>query len=433
VGISSLFTAYSDMALATAAAVRRHLPEARIVVGGHHPTALPESVMACPDVDFAIRGEGEAALPALAEALSGKMPLNAVPGLVWRKLDGGLHIGAPAAMDDPGACPLPALDLIHPAFYRRHGRAGAVVVASRGCPMRCSYCCVARGGLSYRRKTVEAVLAEIQQAVDGFGAGFIDFEDENISLDREWFLRLLSGIRTRFAHAHLELRAMNGLMPASLDPGVIDAMRETGFTALNLSLCTTSPRQLVRFQRPDMTRAVREAVGHARSLGMETVCYLIVGGPGQRAEDGVSDLLFLAGLNALAGVSVYYPAPGSREYALALEAGSLPSDPILMRSTALPVSGPTTRVQAVTLLRLSRILNFARSLRDAGIGLPGPADPSISLSGDAADRQDIGIQLLAGFLRDGRIRGVTPNGDVYDHAVDETLVRRFLSGWADLG
>ena len=93
VGISSLFTAYSPEALQTARIVKACHPSCKIVIGGHHPTALPEAVMACSAVDYGLRGEGEISLPILAALLkTDKSPsdalLSTVPGLVFRKSDG---------------------------------------------------------------------------------------------------------------------------------------------------------------------------------------------------------------------------------------------------------------------------------------------------------------------------------------------------------
>ena len=52
VGVSSLFTPYVREAIRTAEVVKACLPDAKIVMGGHHPTALPESVLASAAVDF---------------------------------------------------------------------------------------------------------------------------------------------------------------------------------------------------------------------------------------------------------------------------------------------------------------------------------------------------------------------------------------------
>jgi radical SAM superfamily enzyme YgiQ (UPF0313 family) len=315
VGIASLFTAYSQEALATARSVKSLLPGCRVVLGGHHPTALPAEAMACPAVDFVIRGEGEDALPQLARALRSGGDLERVPGIVFRRPDGSLHLSPPAVVMDLDGCPQPARDLIDARFYRRRRRGSTVVVASRGCPMACSYCSLGRySGIPYRRRAVASVLAEIDTAVNAHDARFIDFEDENLALDKPWLMALLEGIRRRFGPQGLELRAMNGLFPPSLDSEMIAAMRAAGFRSLNLALATTHRDQLARFRRPDVRRAFDNALVQAAANRLEAVGYIIVGAPGQRAAESLADLCYLAERRVLAGVSLFYPAPGSLDF-----------------------------------------------------------------------------------------------------------------------
>lgn len=427
VGIASLFSAYSPEALEAARSVKRFLPDCQVVLGGHHPTALPADAMACPAVDFVIRGEGEAALPRLARTLRAGGDLADVPGLVFRRPDGSLHLSPPAVVADLDQCPPPARDLINDRFYRRRRRGSTVVVASRGCPMACSYCSLSRtSGIPYRRRSVAAVLAEIETAVNVHDAGFIDFEDENLALDKPWFMALLAGIQRRYGPRGPELRAMNGLFPPSLDADIIAAMRAAGFRALNLALATTDHRQLAHFRRPDVRRAFDTALSQAAAHHLEAVGYIIVGAPGQRAEESLADLCYLAERPVLAGVSLFYPAPGSLDFARCRERGLLPPHPSLWRATALPLSDSTTRRQGVTLLRLGRLLNFLKALAADGAPPPQPQPFDGSLP-PGADRREIGRRLAAWFLGDGRLRGVTPEGDLYDHRVDPLLAGRFAA------
>ncbi len=144
VGVSSLFTAYSDEAIEIARLVRKKLPGCIIVVGGHHPTAIPEKVMAEPVVDFVIRGEGEIVFPEFAKAIEKKESVEAIQGLVFRKKDGALRMSQPAYIENLDELPLPASDLVKHKFYGRKSGASMVVTASRGCPMKCTLllCCI---------------------------------------------------------------------------------------------------------------------------------------------------------------------------------------------------------------------------------------------------------------------------------------------------
>ncbi|WP_319524254.1 B12-binding domain-containing radical SAM protein [uncultured Desulfosarcina sp.] len=428
VGIASLFTAYSDMALAVARTAKASLPDCTVVLGGHHPTALPEAVMAESAVDLVLRGEGEASLPALAAALQAGDELDDVPGIVLRRPDGGLRISEPALCSDPNRLPVPAFGLIRRKFYQRWGRDCLAIAATRGCPLACSYCATSRHSwMGFRKRSVAAVLREIRAAAQGRRVGFIDFEDENLTMDRRWFLELMGGIREIFGEDLPELRAMNGLFPPSLNAEVVGTMAKSGFKTLNLSLGSSIPEQLKRFNRPDVCKAFDRALALSSEEGLSAVGYIIVGAPDQVPLQSVDDLLFLARRPVLAGVSVFYPAPGSVDYLRCRELGLLPKSFAGMRSTALPIHQRTSRTDAATLLRLGRILNFIKRLREEGLPIPRPAALGERLDPDR-DRQDVGMQLLAAFLYDGGIRGVEADGRVYDHLVSARLCRRFLDG-----
>ena len=488
IGISSLFTAYSNEAIQTARVVKAACPEAVVVLGGHHPTEMSEAVLEHDCVDFIIRGEGELAFTLLARALRDGTRLDSVPGLGFRRqavnsssfsprphsLQSALPslqpvLGLPALLENLDSLPPPAIDLIDNRFYGRRGKSSAVIVASRGCPLSCTYCSIGSSSWSrFRLKSVETVIDEMERAVFGGGARFIDFEDENLAWKRDWFLRLLTEIRKRFGECGLELRAMNGLFPPSLNEDLVRAMKEAGFTALNLSLCTTCRSQLKRFHRPDVRAEFEKVLTLAETYGLETVGYIIVGAPGQDPRDSVDDLLYLASKKVLAGVSVFYPAPGSADFEKCRTQNLLPAEFSLMRSTALPISDTTTRENAATLLRLGRVLNFLKSLnaeeKNEVVSLvqlvqhPGMAsesggnletfnreDPLQRLQSlfsasqkenheesardhERTKRRMTGIVLLASFLRDGVIRGVTPGGKVFEHATSKSLCLPFRDG-----
>lgn len=435
IAISSLFTAYSREALRVAQIAKEVCPAAIVVMGGHHVTVLPEAVMQDAAVDYCLRGEGEIALPALILALQNNTRLEDVPGIVMRQADGSLHINVPAVMENLEPLQLPALDCLDNQFYQRAGQGSVVIVASRGCCMHCSYCCVASGSwLRYRRRSVASVLEEIAVAVQKYQVRFIDFEDENISMDRAWFLELLHAIQLRYGNS-LELRAMNGLYPPTLDEEVITEMAKAGFRALNLSLGTIHTQQLQRFHRPNVQAALERAVQCASHQGLSSVVYIIVAAPGQNPLDSVQDLLYLARLPVLIGTSIYYPAPGSQDYQTCQEKKLLPSHFSQMRSTALPISDTTTRLQAITLLRLTRIINFAKSLLDHGQDIPlasaldakkwATVISTLSNTDQKHDeRTKLGRFLLSSFLYNGKILGITPGSRaIFEHEADPELCK----------
>lgn len=426
IGISSLFTAYSDVALETAAAVKKVCPKTPVVLGGHHPTALPESVIRNPSVDYVLRGDGEIGLPALAQALRNKTPIDEVPGIVYLKPDGVIVKKPPAIVNKLDSLPVPALDLLDWRHYQRSGKGSLALTATRGCPMRCTYCAVnASTYHGFRQRSIDSVMTELKTAMDIHPMGFIDFEDEHLCVSKSWILALMKRITRQFAHQHIELRAMNGLYAPNLDRDILQSMQKAGFQTLNLALISTAPSVLKRFARPNITNDVDRAIGIAQQRNLNCVVYIIVAGPEQDPYQSIDDLLFLAGRRALSGVSIFYPAPGSADFQWCRRKDLLPSDPMLYRSTALPLDHITNHKQAVTLLRIGRVLNFMKQLLDSGLCLPLPSKPPQKID-PKTDRLSVGKQILSAFLNDGAIFGVNSDGGLYPHTIDLSLARKFI-------
>ncbi|WP_457551831.1 B12-binding domain-containing radical SAM protein [Desulfobacula sp.] len=427
VGISSLFTAYSNEAIKTAQTIKKFYPSCKIVMGGHHPTLFPEKILKYPEIDFVLRGEGETSMGRLCHAIKKDLNLEQIPGIAFKK-NTVTHISDPSWITDFSSLPVPASDLINHDFYQRKNKRSIIVVSSRGCPMQCSYCSVsaASSHAPFRQRKVKDVIREIKHQAQNHTIGFIDFEDENLCLKKQWFVELFLQIKQLFANQNVELRAMNGLYPPSIDEDIVSLMKAAGFKALNLSLGSTSKDQLKRFKRHDVRASFETALFLAKKYDLECVSYIIAAAPGQTAQSSLEDLLYLAQKRTLAGLSIYYPAPGSLDYQFCKENHLLPKNFSLMRSTAFPLNNTTSRIEAVTLLRLSRIINFMKHLIDTKGDIPDPKPFEGLKKTSSLDRQTLSEDLLQWFLHDGKIRGVQPGGKIYTHIVDTDLTNAFI-------
>lgn len=445
VGISALFTPYWNQALDTARAVKKFWPGAFIVLGGHHVTQFPKNCLEYKEIDFVIQGEGEAPMVELA-ALIKQLPAHTMPrpydlkkirGIGFRQ-DDDIVLNPPAWADSPHGLDQHALDKIDRHFYQRNKKAAVTIVASRGCPFRCSYCAVSAAGNygAFRMRPVKAVLDEIELQARSQQVGFIDFEDENLTFKKSWVLELLAGIQKIFMGQDVELRAMNGLFPPSLDAEIVTAMKAAGFKTLNLSVGSFCAVQLKRFNRPDVRDAHDRVLDMAKDLDMDCVSYLLGAAPGQTAATTLNDLLTLAAQRTIAGLSIYYPAPGSSDYALCETQGLLPHDFSLMRSTAFPVVDATSRLEAVTLLRLARILNYLKSCVDQNGVLPEPLNAGKILEFENSchgrmDRDKAGTLLIRMFLTDAIPRGMDHEGRIYHHPHSIDLCKKFIQKLQD--
>jgi radical SAM superfamily enzyme YgiQ (UPF0313 family) len=109
-------------------------PDCKILLGGPEVSYGWEEIIALPEIDFIIWGEGEIPFSSLLELYPG---IDRVPGLIWKKDGLVIENNAPEIFNlqllthtNPYQC-LSAGDLKHKICY---------IEASRGCPNCCEFC-----------------------------------------------------------------------------------------------------------------------------------------------------------------------------------------------------------------------------------------------------------------------------------------------------
>jgi tRNA A37 methylthiotransferase MiaB len=370
IGISSLFTPFYREALRVAAIAKELEPARPVIMGGAHVNACPQQVLADPNVDFVLLGEGERTLPELMAALKdGRYSaIDSICG-VGHKTNGKLHLPEHGDLiEDIETLPFPARDLIDPARYTLGGKRLTMLVTSRGCPYHCTFCSIfLTAGRQFRTRSINSIIDEMKLCREKFGTEIFDIEDDNFSFDQKRAANILSAIREEFGEGQIELLAMNGISAANISEPLIEEMKHTGFRALNLALVTSDKKQQRATKRPGSASHFDRVVQKGAEAGIEMVNYLILGLPDSTIEEMLDSIIFLMERPVLIGPSVFYATPGTESYRQCVERGLLPSPELaLQRSTCFPVETPNfSRRDLVTLFQLTRLLNFIKSRLDA--------------------------------------------------------------------
>jgi radical SAM superfamily enzyme YgiQ (UPF0313 family) len=185
-------------------ALKEKAPHIRTVIGGLHPSALPERTLKDEAVDFVAQGEGFITLHQLLEALkSSRKPENCrIPGL-WYRQDGRIVSSPPPPLVNPDEMPMAAWDLLSMDNYRAHNwhcfehidrrKPYAIIYTSLGCPFNCTYCNIHAlydGKPGIRFRSPEKVAEEIDFLVKNYGVSNIKFMDELFAIREERVIRL---------------------------------------------------------------------------------------------------------------------------------------------------------------------------------------------------------------------------------------------------
>jgi anaerobic magnesium-protoporphyrin IX monomethyl ester cyclase len=365
VGIASSFTAYHNEALEIARIVKQEWdPKKFVIMGGAHPSCDPGGTLRSPLVDCVILGEGESRLPLVADCIEkgDRRGLKEIDGVGYRE-NGAIRVNPLRNfVGDLDALPFPARDLLPLDRYRIGRKRSTMLVTSRGCPHGCAYCSAhLTMGSAFRSRSPENVIREIADCRRRFGIEAFDIEDDNFTLDRARALKLMRLIAETFGERKLDLTAMNGVSFASLDAHLLQSMWKAGFSTINLSFVSSDPATKKRLGRPGSGPDFDTVLWQAEAAGLNVIAYAILGMPGQTVDEMVDTLVHLMGKRVLIGPSVYYPTPGTTLFAKCREESGLPPDISAWRSTALPIETQEfDRLDMVTLLRFSRLVNFVK-------------------------------------------------------------------------
>jgi radical SAM superfamily enzyme YgiQ (UPF0313 family) len=279
--------------------VKAFNPETVTIVGGAHATNAPQHTMKFFGrdlVDFVFIGEGEIGFPLFLEEVGRPTPnFGRVPGLGWRE-NGGLHTNPRAQEEDLDKLGMPAWDLIMPESYpfSPHGVVCknypiAPVMATRGCPYKCTFC--ASAGTQLRKRSIDLVLSEVKLLHDVHGIREFHMVDDNFTLDMDY--------ARDFAHALMKQglgaswATPNGVRLDRLDKELVTLLRDAGFYSISVGIESGSDRIRIKMKKGSTIQKIRKDLQMVNEVGgIDVTGFFMLGFPDETKEDIEKTLAF---------------------------------------------------------------------------------------------------------------------------------------------
>jgi anaerobic magnesium-protoporphyrin IX monomethyl ester cyclase len=292
-----------------------------VVVGGPHVTFQSAQMLGYPEVDIAVRGEGEYTMVELVECLfEGKGDLKDITGITYRT-DNTIQMTPDRPfIEDLDALPFPARHLVDLTAYKYAGS----LVTGRGCPYKCIFCAAGPlSGYRYRVRSPENVVDEIRTCYDTFGIDHFFFADDTFTAIPERALKVCSLIKKMDSVTwKCEARAN------TLTPELLQTMAESGCVTMQIGVESGSDEILKKIRKGTTTDMVRKAVKWAVDSHITVICSFIIGHPYDTVETVKKSIAFGQELRSLSReglvrteFSLATPLPGSVLYEQADELG----------------------------------------------------------------------------------------------------------------
>lgn len=304
--ISSLFTTYHEETEKIISIIKKEKPSSLIVAGGYHASLYPEYFLNSLNVDYVIFGEGEKATVELLEYLKGTRHLSDVSNLIYSH-NGEIIFNEVKYEKDIDQIKIPAREHLRDRDFKAYKCRIASLIASRGCPNRCSFCSSRHmWGNMIRKRSIDNIINEIEVCIKKFNIQWFNFEDDNLFSTHKAAEQLLKSLIKLKMKNKIQFSAMNGISIENINEDILKLMKSAGFQEINLSLVTGSHGLQKKIGRPFNTEKFTKIIEESKKLALNTRAYFILGLPEQTKEEINNTIEILNSYNVKVFPSIYY-------------------------------------------------------------------------------------------------------------------------------
>lgn len=304
-------------------------PQCLVVVGGNHPTVLPQRTMKEGDkIDFIVIGEGEITFTQLLQALqNSQKEFSNIAGLCWRKEKEIIINEKRELIKNLDEIPFPARDIFNLKLYyppptKKVSKENATsIVSSRGCPFNCIHCpsrIIWHGYIRFR--SADNVVAEIEKCVNEYNLREFNFCDDTFTVNRKRAMEICNKIIAK----KLRIYWICFSRVNTIDDELMRIMKKAGCRKISFGLESGNQRILDLMRKKTTLEQARKAVKIARRQRLKVYGSFMLGNVGETAQTIKETIKFAKSLDLdNATFFIACPFPGTDLYQIAKNLGNI--------------------------------------------------------------------------------------------------------------
>jgi len=271
-------------AFETAKLVRKILPNAKIILGGHHATAFPRHIFIRTPADAVVIGEGELTALDLVRTMLTNGNVGEVRGIAYSEAGKVLTTEPRDFITDLDQIPYPSYSDFNLDDYLgmpdTEGRT-ASIITSRGCPHGCIFCSASQfWKRKWRARSPDNVLGEIEWLYHNQGVRNLTFFDDNFTVNKERAIAICRGIINR----SLNINYAASSHVTHIDKELLGWMKNSGCFRIDFGIESGSPKVLRNIEKRQTVGQIEETFRLVHDVGIKPRAYLLVGNPGETVE-----------------------------------------------------------------------------------------------------------------------------------------------------
>jgi radical SAM superfamily enzyme YgiQ (UPF0313 family) len=256
--------------------LKAKFPKSKLMVGGPHPTFLPEEILQESKYDIAVMGEGEITCKEIVENID---DLSKVKGICYKEDGRIINNGRRVPVENLDLLPFPARHLINLDDYHRtiRGERATLLFTSRGCPYFCAFCARDEFERRVRYRSVNNVVKEIKEMKEK-GINCFIIEDDTIALNKGRLRELCENFR------RLGITWRGWLRANEATPERLKLMKQGGCVSVFIGIESGSQKILDILRKGTTVEENKNAILNTKAAGIKVRVGIIIGSPGETEE-----------------------------------------------------------------------------------------------------------------------------------------------------
>ena len=303
--------------------IRQQFPKAVIVLGGEFATADYKFLLTTyKSIDYVVHGEGEESFVELCQNLQSGGKTAHLSGVSFLDKTGEVQFHAKRARiknideiawPDWSGIPLEnylSLGYGHDTLQKR----SIPMLASRGCPYRCSFCTSPQMWTQkWIARDQDRLLDEIRFNLSTYKINHIEFYDLTTIINREWIISFCQKMIA--SNLNLSWSLPSGTRSEVLDDEVLMLLKQSGCSKLTLAPESGSEETLKKIRKKVKPKNMLKVIKRASKMGITTKLNIIYGFPEQTLKNIFETVQFIvrAALDGANDVAcfAFVPYPGT--------------------------------------------------------------------------------------------------------------------------
>ncbi|MHC4124383.1 MAG: B12-binding domain-containing radical SAM protein, partial [Planctomycetota bacterium] len=268
--VGMTLTTFSLLECIDIAKVAREInKDVKVIVGGIHVYIFPHETINLGHFDYGVLGEAEYSVIELLNGIETGSDLSSIKGLVYKKDGQIVYTGLPELTDDLDSIAFPDRTMVPYEKYNSivsKVRPVNIMITSRGCPFKCTFCDRPHLGKRFRMRSADNVVDEFEKC-SNLGIKEVLVYDDTFTANRQRVIEICKKLIDRKIQIYWGIRARVD----TVNEEMLRFLKEAGCVRVNYGVESGNPEILKRLNKGITLEQVETAFKLTRKYKMDAL------------------------------------------------------------------------------------------------------------------------------------------------------------------